>query len=111
MRGHLITSTGIPSHGKSTFVEWYVLNLIKDYKMKASFFSPEHSPMELHQAHFIQKTFAKNYFKSYSDTPRVSKEDILGKTVCSIKHVSHGCSSKKASKRRCTSKVLGCRYE
>jgi len=76
MRGHLITSTGIPSHGKSTFVEWYVLNLIKDYKMKASFFSPEHSPMELHQAHFIQKTFAKNYFKSYSDTPRVSKEDI-----------------------------------
>jgi len=77
MRGHLITSTGIPSHGKSTFVEWYVLNLIKDYKMKASFFSPEHSPMELHQAHFIQKTFAKNYFKSYPGTPRVSREDIL----------------------------------
>ena len=76
MRGHLITSTGIPSHGKSTFVEWYVLNLMKDYKMKASFFSPEHSPMELHQAHFIQKTFAKNYFKTIGSTPRVSKEDI-----------------------------------
>ena len=76
MRGHLITSTGIPSHGKSTFVEWYVLNLIKDYKMKASFFSPEHSPMKLHQAHFVQKTFAKNYFKPYPNTPRVSKEEI-----------------------------------
>ena len=77
MRGHLITSTGIPSHGKSTFVEWYVLNLIKDYKMKASFFSPEHSPMKLHQAHFVQKAFAKNYFKSYVGTPRVTKEDIV----------------------------------
>jgi twinkle protein len=76
MRGHLITSTGIPSHGKSTFVEWYVLNLIKDYKMKASFFSPEHSPMKLHQAHFVQKTFAKNYFKAYPGTPRVSREDL-----------------------------------
>lgn len=76
MRGHLVTVTGIPSHGKSNKVEWYVLNLIKDYNMKASFFSPEHSPMELHQAMLIQKVFGKNYFTNYHDTPRVSKEEI-----------------------------------
>ena len=47
MRGHLVTVTGIPSHGKSNKVEWYVLNLIKDYNMKASFFSPEHSQKKI----------------------------------------------------------------
>lgn len=75
MRGHLVTGTGIPSHGKSTFTEFYVLNLIKDYAMKASFFSPEHSPLQMHQAHFIQKTIGKTFFKM-GDNERVSKEDI-----------------------------------
>jgi DNA primase (bacterial type) len=28
MRGHLVTVTGIPSGGKSNYVEWYVLNLV-----------------------------------------------------------------------------------
>jgi twinkle protein len=55
MRGHLVTVTGIPSHGKSNFTEWYVLNMIFDYGMKASFFSPEHQPMSLHQSTFIEK--------------------------------------------------------
>jgi len=75
MRGHLVVGTGIPSHGKSTFTEFYVLNLIKDYGMKASFFSPEHSPMELHQSHFIQKAIGKPFFSS-DTTERVSKSDI-----------------------------------
>jgi twinkle protein len=77
MRGHLVVSTGIPSHGKSNFTEWYVMNLVKDYEMKASFFSPEHCPMELHQATFVQKTFGKNYFKDVDGVPRISKEEIL----------------------------------
>ena len=47
-------STGIPSHGKSNFVEWYVMNLMRDYGMKASFFSPEHHPMELHQTTLLR---------------------------------------------------------
>lgn len=76
MRGHLITGTGIPSHGKSNFTEWYVLNLVKDYNMKASFFSPEHSPMPLHKTTFIQKTFGKNFWKDYGDTPRITKDEI-----------------------------------
>jgi twinkle protein len=76
MRGHLITGTGVPSHGKSNFTEWYVLNLVKDYNMKASFFSPEHSPMPLHKTTFIQKTFGKNFWKDYKGTPRISKEEI-----------------------------------
>ena len=76
MRGHLCTVTGIPSHGKSNFSEWYILNLINDYKMKASFFSPEHSPMALHQSNFIQKAVGKPFFKDIQGVKKVTKEDI-----------------------------------
>jgi twinkle protein len=62
MRGHLTTITGIPSHGKSSFLEWYALNLINENDMKLSFFSPEHSPMELHQSRLIEKVTGKKFF-------------------------------------------------
>jgi twinkle protein len=76
MRGHLVTVTGIPSHGKSAFTEWHVLNLVNDHGMKASFFSPEHSPMELHQTTFAQKAIGRNFWKDYPDRARIQKEDL-----------------------------------
>ena len=45
--------------------------------MKASFFSPEHSPMELHQTNFIQKAIGKNFWKEVNGIPRVTEDDIL----------------------------------
>jgi twinkle protein len=76
MRGHLVVATGIPSHGKSNFVEWYVMNLVNDYKMKASFFSPEHHPMALHQTTFVEKFYGKNFFINNFDIPRVTKQEV-----------------------------------
>jgi twinkle protein len=76
MRGHLIVSTGIPSHGKSNFTDWYILNLINDYNLKASWFSPEHSPMELYQTSLIQKVVGKNFWKETDGIPRVSKLEV-----------------------------------
>lgn len=76
MRGHLITGTGIPSHGKSNFTEWYVLNLLFDYDLKVSFFSPEHSPMSLHQSTFIQKVTGRSFWKDHDNLPRITKEEI-----------------------------------
>lgn len=76
MKGHLVVSTGIPSHGKSNFTEWYVMNLINDYNLKASFFSPEHSPMALHQTTFIEKYCGRNFFQDNPNRPRVSKKQI-----------------------------------
>lgn len=75
MRGHLVTVTGIPSSGKSNFVEWYVLNLVYDYAMKASFFSPEHQPMSLHQSTFIEKAVGRNFWND-KDGQRITKTDI-----------------------------------
>lgn len=72
MRGHLVVTTGIPSHGKSSFIEWYALNLVNDHDMKLSFFSPEHSPMELHQSRLIEKVTGKRFFGE----GRLLKSDI-----------------------------------
>lgn len=77
MFGHLCISTGIPSHGKSNFTEWMVLNYLLDYDIKASFFSPEHQPMELHYSTFVQKIIGKNYFFETKESKRVSKDEIM----------------------------------
>jgi len=76
MRGHLVTGTGIPSHGKSNFTDWYVMNLCNDYDMKASWFSPEHNPMRLHHSNFIQKYFGQPFFSSSNGVPRITREQI-----------------------------------
>lgn len=77
MFGHLCIGTGIPSHGKSNFTEWMVLNYLLENDLKASFFSPEHQPMELHYSTFVQKVIGKNYFYEINGTPRVSKGEIM----------------------------------
>jgi twinkle protein len=62
LEGQLTVITGIPSHGKSSWLEWYVLNLMKDYNFSASFFSPEHSPTGLHLVNFTQKILGSNFW-------------------------------------------------
>ncbi|MEN8123257.1 MAG: toprim domain-containing protein [Bacteroidota bacterium] len=59
--GQLTTVTGIPSHGKSSFIEWYVLNMVNDLGKKVSFYSPEHFPMSLHQSTLIEKVTGKSF--------------------------------------------------
>ena len=76
MRGQLTVGTGIPSHGKSNFTDWLVLNLIKDYDLKASWFSPEHSPMGLYHTNLMEKVIGRNFWKDKNGTPKISKDDI-----------------------------------
>ena len=76
MRGHVCTVTGIPSHGKSNFSEWYGLNLANDNDLKLSFFSPEHSPMALHQTNFIQKAVGKPFFGNINGVEKITVQDI-----------------------------------
>jgi twinkle protein len=76
MLGHLCVGTGIPSHGKSNFTEWLVLNYLLENDLKASFFSPEHQPMELHMSSFCQKIIGKNYFYGTNENPKCSLDEI-----------------------------------
>jgi twinkle protein len=75
MSGQLTVVTGIPSHGKSNFIEWYVLNLIDECDTKASFFSPEHHPLELHYANFAQKAVGKPFFGAVDGFERMTPDD------------------------------------
>jgi len=77
MFGHLVIGTGIPSHGKSNYTEWLVLNYLLENDIKASFFSPEHQPMELHMSTFVQKVIGKNYFFDIDGTPRCTKLEVI----------------------------------
>ena len=75
LSGQLTVWTGIPSHGKSNFCEWYVLNLIDEYEDKVSFFSPEHHPMKMHFANFAQKAVGKPFYGDIQNVKRMTKED------------------------------------
>lgn len=59
MMGQLTTITGIPSHGKSSFLDWYLLNLVQEYGFKASIYSPEHMPLELYISKHIRLAVGK----------------------------------------------------
>lgn len=76
MRGQLTVGTGIPSHGKSNFTDWKVLNLLSQEDLKASWFSPEHSPMSLYHTNLCEKVIGRNFWKEKNGVPRITKEEI-----------------------------------
>ena len=66
--GQFITVTGIPSSGKSDFVDQMVVGYNKEYGWKTAFASPENAPTYLH-AHKLMR-------KCWGDMP--NKRDIGG---------------------------------
>ncbi len=63
--GRLLVVTGIPSHGKSEFVDelLYRLNLV--HKWKIAYFSPENHPLQVHVSKIISKLTGKSFDKKY----------------------------------------------
>lgn len=53
--GRFITVTGIPTHGKSEFIDHYVTGLCIKNGWKAGFCSPENTPVRLHKAKIFKK--------------------------------------------------------
>lgn len=47
--------TGIPSHGKSEFVDALMVNLTRNHAWKFGIYSPENQPLERHAAKLIEK--------------------------------------------------------
>lgn len=62
MFGQLTVVTGIPSHGKSSVIDDYVISLVNDLNLKASWFSPEHNPKGIHQSTFARKVIGKKFW-------------------------------------------------
>lgn len=74
MMGQLTVVTGIPSHGKSSFVDWYALNLVNDYDYKLSIFSPEHNPLNLYNSKFASLSIGKRFNEG---TNRMTESELL----------------------------------
>lgn len=63
--GRLYTITGIPTHGKSEFLDFLLtkLNVLHDWKI--GYFSPENHPLQLHASKIIEKISGSSFNKQY----------------------------------------------
>tara|TARA_R110000824_G_scaffold1439_1_gene7214 strand:+ start:6007 stop:7698 length:1692 start_codon:yes stop_codon:yes gene_type:complete len=76
MPGELTVVTGIPGHGKSSFVEWLMINLIKDHKFRFGLFTPEHEPVETHIARLAELIDGRPFSKDTPSHLRMSQDGI-----------------------------------
>jgi twinkle protein len=60
-RGRLYTITGIPGHGKSEFLDYWLVKLNLIHGMKFGYFSPENFPLQLHQSKIISKIVGSEF--------------------------------------------------
>lgn len=60
----LLIVTGVPSSGKSEFIDEMVVRLNIRYGWKAAFFSPENLPMKYHASKIIEKLTGKKFSES-----------------------------------------------
>lgn len=65
--GRLAIVTGIPSSGKSEFVDFIVTKLNLIHGWKAAYFTPENYPLKFHYAKIFEKLIGKKFDKSRSN--------------------------------------------
>lgn len=75
--GELTIVTGIPGHGKSSFIEHLMINLIKEHDLRAGIFTPEHNPVETHIARLAELWVGKPFASKYASHERMSKEGVI----------------------------------
>ena len=71
----LTVVTGIPTHGKSNFLEHIALKLSTKHGWKFGVFSPEHYPMQLHFSVLAEKLIGKS-FRKITRYNRMSKTEL-----------------------------------
>lgn len=74
-QGEMTIVTGIPSHGKSEFIDALMVNLAISDDCRFAVFSPENYPVQLHISKLIQKYVGKPFSKGYTD--RMTKGEFL----------------------------------
>lgn len=64
--GRLAVVTGVPSSGKSEFVDYLITKMNLKLKWKAAYFTPENYPLKYHYAKLYEKIIGKRFRKSAS---------------------------------------------
>ena len=65
MPGQWTIVTGIPSHGKSSFLDALLVNLAKSHGFKTAIFSPENHPIQVHCSKLIETVTGEPFYSSY----------------------------------------------
>ena len=71
----LTVITGIPTHGKSNFLEHIAMRLSSQHGWKFGVFSPEHYPMQLHFSVLAEKLIGKS-FRKITRYDRMNKNEL-----------------------------------
>ena len=82
VKGQLNIVTGIPSHGKSEFVDALMVNLATAHDWRFVVYSPENYPVELHARKLIEKVSGKNFF----GMGRLTRDNVQLATEWILKH-------------------------
>jgi len=61
VKGYITVVTGIPSHGKSEWVDYMTLKLRLHHNWKGAFYSPENKPTQLHFSKMARRLIGKNW--------------------------------------------------
>lgn len=64
--------TGIPGHGKSSFLDAMLVNIAKNHGWRFGLFSPENQPIERHYASLMEKAVGAPF--NDGPTPRITRE-------------------------------------
>ena len=74
--GELTVVTGIPSSGKSNWLDALLINLARLHGWSFAFFSPENLPLEQHMAAIAEKYVTKPFHDG--PTPRMTHQELQG---------------------------------
>jgi len=74
-KGQLVVWTGIPGHGKSTFLDNIAVRMAKIHEWKTCFFSPESYPIENHYARLIEIYSGYSMSESYTQISKKKLEE------------------------------------
>jgi twinkle protein len=74
--GEFTVLTGMPSHGKSEWLDNLLVNLAINHNFRIAIFSPENHPLELHASKIIEK-YATEHFFNTPHGNRMNQDDMM----------------------------------
>lgn len=73
--GELTVITGIPSHGKSAFLDAMMINLARKEGWSFGVFSPENQPLEMHVSKLAETAVGKPFTQGHTERMNVDELD------------------------------------
>ena len=92
-KGQFTVVTGIPSHGKSEFLDYVITRLLFIHNWRIAFFSPENHPLKLHLSKIAEKIIGKKFsgYDKMSPDEKDAALEYVNSRIFFIKPKSNFC--------------------